>query len=100
MEEKTHFSVTEVSDLLIKEGILKGKYPDQAVRRLIDLGEIEAVKPPVNQPKKGYQIVKTSLDEYIEIGKMNVSELRKELLKARRELEALKGVEPSVSKKK
>lgn len=88
-----YLSVSEATNLLVKEGILKGKFTDQAVRRLINLGELKAQKPPANQPKLGYQIERKSLEEYVEIGKMGVSELRKELLKVRRELVELKGEE-------
>ena len=86
----TTVSVTEAAQILVKEGILKGKYADQAVRRLIKLGELRAQKPPLNQPKLGHQVYEESLYEYIEVGKMGVSELRKELLKTRSELAKLK----------
>lgn len=93
MSEKITLSVSEAAEILKNEGILTGKFSDQAVRRLITEkrdkegniirhAELKASPPPANQPKLGYRIEKDSLDRYIKIGKMSVSELRKALMAA------------------
>lgn len=63
---------------LKKAGIhLDVKYPDQALRRLLQTGEIEGIPAPKNQPKLGWQVNEESLKFYIELQKMNPDELRK-----------------------
>lgn len=78
--EKSHISVKEAAKILVKEGIIKDSpYNDQAIKRLIKEGHLEATKSPV--PRIGFQISVASLNEYITVGKMSVKELREFVLK-------------------
>lgn len=86
MSEENYVSVSEAAEILKEAGILKGKFIDQAVRRLVKSKELDAITPPPNQPKVGFKISKSSLDEYLTVGKMSITELRKELLQARKKL--------------
>lgn len=87
----TLIKLREAVEILEKSGILgaETKQKEQAVKRLLNQGLILGEKPPVNQPKVGWQVDLASLNEYIEIGNLKKSDMVKELIELRRKVKDL-----------
>lgn len=98
-----HISVQDSVLKLVTTGVIdrEVRFPDQVVKKLLNTGEIMGNKPPQNQPKWGWEVNEQSLNEYIEVGTMSPSQLRKELLAAKREIKEIKetGVKKTSSPK-
>lgn len=77
--EKDYVSVKEAAAILVKKGVLKkSDYNDQAVKRLIKEGSIDAEDSRI--PRIGYRVNVESLNQYVKVGTMKTAELRKAYL--------------------
>lgn len=80
-------SVKEAAAILVKKGVLKDSpFSDQAVKRLIKEGSIDAEQSPIR--KIGYRVSVESLNQYVKVGTMNIAQLRKSYLELLNKIES------------